>query len=124
MHREDKIINSRLRSKTSAKQLLILINPTIPLPQLQQLLEHLKPIWLQFPGIHQLLVVLPPRAQIAFLRNELEGFAAVSFKEVDGFLTFDEPSFILVIAYANLVTNCSNGFRAACMAEGLLSGEG
>ncbi len=38
--------------------LLILIHVLIPLPQLQQLLEHLHPLGLQLPGIHQLLVVL------------------------------------------------------------------
>ena len=65
------------------------------LPQLQQLLKHLHPLRLQLPGIHQLLVVLPPRAQVAFLRDELGWFAVVSFQEVDGFLPFSEPEFIL-----------------------------
>ena len=63
------------------------------LPQLQQLLKHLHPLRLQLPGIHQLLVVLPPRAQVAFLRDELGGFAVVGFQEVDGFLPFGEPEF-------------------------------
>ena len=72
---------------------LILIHVFIPLSQLQQLLEQLHPLRLQVAGIHQLLVVLPPRAQIAFLRDELGGFAVVSSQEVDGFLPFGEPEF-------------------------------
>ena len=65
------------------------------LPQLQQLLKHLHPLRLQLAGIHQLFVVLPPRAHIAFLRDELGGFAVVGFQEVDGFLPFGEPEFVL-----------------------------
>ena len=65
----------------------------IPLPQLQQVLKHLQTLRLQLPGIHQLLVVLPPRAQVAFLRDELGGFAVVSFQKVNGFLLFGEPEF-------------------------------
>ena len=61
------------------------------LPQLQQPLKQLHPLLLQLPGIHQLLVVLPPRAQVAFLRDELGGFAVVGFQEVDGVLPFGEP---------------------------------
>ena len=67
----------------------------ILLPQLQQLLKHLHPLQLQHPRIHQLLIVLPPRAQVAFLRDELGGFAVVGFQEVDGFLPFGEPEFVL-----------------------------
>ena len=63
------------------------------LPQRQQLLEQLHPLRLQLTGIHQLLVVLPPRAHVAFLRVELGGFAVVGFQEVDGFLPFGEPEF-------------------------------
>ena len=63
------------------------------LPQLQQPLKQLHPLRLQLPGIHQLLVVLPPRAQVAFLRDELGGFAVIGFHEVDGFLPFGEPEF-------------------------------
>ena len=63
------------------------------LPQLQQMLKHLYPLRLQLPGIHQLLVVLPPRAHIALLRNKLGGSAMVGFEEVDGFLPFGEPEF-------------------------------
>ena len=37
--------------------------------------------------------MLPPRAHIAFLRDELGGFAVVGFEEVDGFLPFGEPKF-------------------------------
>ena len=65
------------------------------LPQLQQPLKQLHPLRLQLPGIHQLLVVLPPRAHVAFLRDELRGFAAVGFQKVDGFLPFGEPEFVL-----------------------------
>ena len=61
------------------------------LPQRQQLLEQLQPLRLQLPGIHQLLIVLPPRAHVALLRDELGGFAVVGFQEVDGFLPFGEP---------------------------------
>ena len=43
--------------------LLILIHMLVLLPQLQQPLKQLQPLRLQLPGIHQLLVVLPPRAQ-------------------------------------------------------------
>lgn len=75
--------------------LLILIQVFIFLSYLQQMLEHLKPIWLQLAGIHQLFVELPPRAHVAFLRDELRGFAAVGFQKVDGFLPFGEPEFVL-----------------------------
>lgn len=63
------------------------------LPQLQQLLKHLYPLRLQLPGIHQLLVVLPPGAHVALLRDKLGGFAVIGFQEVDGFLPFGEPEF-------------------------------
>ena len=65
------------------------------LPQLQQLLKHLQTLCLQLPCIHKLLVVLPPRAHVAFLRDELGGFTVVGFQEVDGFLPFGEPEFVL-----------------------------
>ena len=65
------------------------------LPQLQQLLEHLHPLWLQLTGIHQLLVVLTPRAHVAFLRDEFGGFAVVGFQKVYGVLPFGEPEFVL-----------------------------
>ena len=65
----------------------------ILLPQLQQPLKHLHPLRLQLPGIHQLLVVLPPRAHVALLGDELGGFAVVGFQEVNGFLPFGEPEF-------------------------------
>ena len=65
------------------------------LPQLQQMLKHLYPLRLQLPGIHQLLIMLPPRAHIAFLRDELGGFAVVGFQKVDGILPFGEPEFVL-----------------------------
>ena len=39
--------------------------------------------------------MLPPRSQVAFLRDELGGFAVVGFQEVDGFLPFGEPEFVL-----------------------------
>ena len=74
---------------------MILIHMLIPLPQLQQLLEHLHPFRLQLPCIHQFLVVLPPGAHVAFLRDELGGFAVVSLQKVDGFLPFGEPEFVL-----------------------------
>ena len=51
----------------------------------QQLFEHLQTLRLQFTGIHQLLIVLPPRAQVAFLRDELGGFAVVGFQKDNGF---------------------------------------
>ena len=73
--------------------LLILIHVSVLLSQLQQLLKHLQTLRLQVAGIHQLLVVLPPRAHVAFLRDELGGFAVVGFQEVDGFLPFGEPEF-------------------------------
>ena len=63
------------------------------LPQLQQPLKQLHPLRLQLPGIHQLLIVLPPRSHIAFLRDELGEFAVIGFQEVDGFLPFGEPEF-------------------------------
>ena len=72
---------------------MILIHMLIPLPQLQQLLEHLLPLGLQLPGIHELLIVLSPRAHVALLRDELGGFAVVGFQEVDGLLPFGEPEF-------------------------------
>ena len=67
----------------------------IPLPQLQQLLKYLHPHLLQLPRIHQLLVVLPPGAHVAFLRNELGGLTVVGFQKVDGLLPFGEPEFVL-----------------------------
>ena len=63
------------------------------LPQLQQLLKHFHPLRLQLPGIHQLLVMLPPRAQVALLRHKLGEFAMAGFQEVDGFFLFGEPEF-------------------------------
>ncbi len=65
------------------------------LPQLQQPLKQLHPLRFQLPGIHQLLVVLPPRAHVAFLRDELGGFAVVGFQKVNGFLPFGESEFVL-----------------------------
>lgn len=59
------------------------------------MLEQLHTPRLQLAGIHQLLVVLPPRAHVAFLRVELGGFAVVGFQEVNGFLPFGEPEFVL-----------------------------
>jgi len=47
------------------------------------------------PGIHQLLIMLPPRPNIAFPRDELGGFAMVGFQKVNGFLPFDEPELVL-----------------------------
>ena len=96
----------------------------IPLPYLQQLLEQLNPLRLKVTRIHQLLVMLPQRAQVAFLRNELGGFVVVGFQEVDGLLPFCTPEFILVIPYSTLVTSYSTDFRSPCMAEGLLSSAG
>ena len=40
--------------------------------------------------------MLPPRAHVAFLRDELGGFAVVGFQEVDGILPFCKPKFVLV----------------------------
>ena len=37
--------------------------------------------------------MLPPRTQVAFLRDALGGFAVVGFQEVDGILPFGEPEF-------------------------------
>ena len=71
----------------------------ILLPYLQPPLEHLQPLRLQLPSIHQLLIVLPPRAHIAFLRDELGGFAMVGLQEVNGFLPFGEPKFGLCHDY-------------------------
>ena len=65
------------------------------LPQLQQLLKHLHPLRLQLPGIHQLLVVLPPRAHVAFLRDELGGFVIVGFQEINDFLPLGELELVL-----------------------------
>ena len=75
--------------------LLILIHVTILLPQLQQLLEQLHTLRLQLTRIHQLLVVLPPRAHVAFLRDELGGFAVVGFQEVNDLLPLGELDLIL-----------------------------
>ena len=65
----------------------------VPLPQFQQLFEHLQTLRLQLPCIHELLVVLPPGAHVALLRHKLGGFAVVGFQKVDGFLPFCEPEF-------------------------------
>ena len=74
---------------------MILVNMLILFTQCKQLLEEIHSLRLQLAGIHQLLVVLPPGAQVAFLRDELGGFAVVGFQEVDGFLPFGEPEFVL-----------------------------
>lgn len=37
--------------------------------------------------------MLPPTAHVAFLRDELGGFAVIGFQEVDGFLPLGEPEF-------------------------------
>ena len=81
--------------KKSQMPLLILVHSTILLPQLQQRLKHLQSFRFQFPGIHQLLIVLPLRAHIAFLRDELGGFAVVGFQKVYGVLPFGKPEFVL-----------------------------
>lgn len=67
----------------------------ILITQLQKLLEQLHTLRLQVACIHQLLVVLPPRAHVALLRDELGGFAVVGFQKVDGFLPFGQPEFVL-----------------------------
>ena len=74
---------------------MILINMLVLFTQCKQLLEEVYPLRLQLAGIHELLVVLPPGAHVAFLRDELGGFAVVGFQEVDGFLPFGEPEFVL-----------------------------
>ena len=74
---------------------MILIHMLILLPYLQKLPEQLQPLRLQLPGIHQLLVVLPPGAHIALLRHKLGGLAVISFQEVDRFLPFCQPEFVL-----------------------------
>ena len=74
---------------------MILIHMLIPLPYLQKLPEHLQPLWLQLPGIHQLLVVLPPGPHIALLRHKLGRFAMVCLQEVNRFLPFGQPEFVL-----------------------------
>ena len=67
----------------------------IPFPNHQKLFEHRHPHRLQFPSVHQLLIVLPPIAHVALLRNKLGGFAVISFEEVDGILPSGEPKFVL-----------------------------
>lgn len=39
--------------------------------------------------------MLPPRAHVALLRDELGGVAVVGLEEVDGILPFGEPEFVL-----------------------------
>ena len=39
--------------------------------------------------------MLPPVADVAFFGDELGGLAAVGLDEVDGFLPFGEPEFVL-----------------------------
>ena len=39
--------------------------------------------------------MLPPTAHVALLRDKLGGFAVIGFQEVDGFLPFGEPEFVL-----------------------------
>ena len=77
------------------KMLLILIHVFVLLPNLQQPLKHIHTLKFQLPGIHQLLVVLPPRAHVTLLRNKFGGFAVIGFEEVDGFLPFGQPEFVL-----------------------------
>ena len=86
----------------------------ILLPYLQQLLEHPHPLRLQFAGIHQLLVVLPPVAHVAFLRDELGGLAVIGFEEVDGILPSGNPEFVL--GHDNQFCGESNvgSFRGDC----------
>jgi len=110
---------------------MILIHMLILLPQLQQLLEHLQPLRLQLPRIHQLLVVLPPGPHIALLRHKLGRFAVVGFQKVDGFLPFGEPEFVLghgvlyVNSYCQKLTlkysnkNNGNPFNTAILSPSL-----
>ncbi len=65
------------------------------LPELQQLPKHLQSLWLQSTRIHQLLIVLPPAAHVVIFGSEFGGLEAVGLEEVDGFLPFDEPEFVL-----------------------------
>ena len=65
-------------------------------PNTFEMLEHPPHLLLHLSGIHQLLVVLPPGTHVTFLRNKLGGFAVVGFQEIDGFLPFGEPKFVLI----------------------------
>ena len=51
--------------------------------------------------------MLPPRAHVALLRDELGGVALVGLEEVDGFLPFGEPEFVL-----GHYCNCETGTLA------------
>lgn len=44
------------------------------------------------PSIHKLLVVLPPRAQVAFLGDKLGGFAVIGLQDIDGFFASQSSS--------------------------------
>ena len=67
----------------------------VSFPQFQQLLKHLHPLRLQFSRIHRLLIVLPPRPHITFLRHKLGRLPVIGLQEVDGFLPLGEPEFAL-----------------------------
>jgi len=65
--------------------LLILIHVSVLLSQLR----------LQFPRIKKFLIMLPPAAHIPLIRHKLGRLAMVGFQEVNGFLPFREPEFVL-----------------------------
>ena len=64
----------------------------ILLSQLQQLLDHLLTFWLEPSNVHQLLIVLPPRAHVAFFRHELRRFAVIDGDEVQDLIIFGESA--------------------------------
>lgn len=74
---------------------MILVHMLVLLPQSEELFEEFQPLRLHLPGIHQFLVVLPPRAHIALLRNEFGGFALISLEEVNRLLPARKPEFVL-----------------------------
>ena len=91
---------------------MILIHVLILLPQLQQLLEHLHSLRLQLPGVHQLLVVLPPRAHVAFLRHKLGGFAVVNTTK--GQYLSTSPSLLILILKLRPRRHTSTGYAGSC----------
>ena len=75
--------------------LLILINVSIPLPRLQQLLEHLNPLRPELPRIHQLLLMLPPVPHPALGIYKLRWAPLISVHKVHNLFPLNVPAFVL-----------------------------
>ena len=69
----------------------LLIHPLVPLPYRQQLTEHLQPLWLELPRIHQFAVMLDPVEHPMLFYAMLGRIAVIGFHEVDDFTPLRNP---------------------------------